>query len=303
MSNVTRLHPRPRENEPELKFHPLANVFPLMEGAAFDELVADIKAHGLIEPAVLYDEMILDGRNRYRACIKAGIEPKFTPFRGSDPAAFVISKNINRRHLTTAQRAAIAADLATMKSGARTDLAGNQARSQSRADLASNKARPQSETDLSSNELRSQDDAAKALKVSVSSLKRATAVKKASPELHEQVKEGKITLAAAERAAAPAGGKRAAKKAKAERNRKARERREAKRKQEAEAARKAREIESAEAKAKAEQLADDLIRAKLAQRVYDHLRDDDPYTLMRVIRDRLGDELEATAPCQATTQH
>jgi ParB-like chromosome segregation protein Spo0J len=87
-----------------LPFHPLADLFPLMEGREFEELVADIKAHGLHECIVLLDEQILDGRNRYRACLEAGVEPTFVPYRGEDPASFVISKNIHRRHLTFGQK-------------------------------------------------------------------------------------------------------------------------------------------------------------------------------------------------------
>jgi len=93
----------------ELKFHPLAQIFPLMEGDEFDALVADIKAHGLHEDINLYEGMILDGRNRYRACLAA--YGKFPRVRSldiddliDDPAAYVVSANIHRRHLTAEQK-------------------------------------------------------------------------------------------------------------------------------------------------------------------------------------------------------
>ncbi len=55
---------------PPREFHPVANLFPLMSGKAFDELVADIKNNGLREPILIDREgRILDGRNRYRACL------------------------------------------------------------------------------------------------------------------------------------------------------------------------------------------------------------------------------------------
>lgn len=82
-----------------------------MEGAELAALVSDITANGLIEPITVLDGMILDGRNRYHACIAAQVEPAFTPFSGDDPAAYVVSANLHRRHLSQEQKRDLIANL------------------------------------------------------------------------------------------------------------------------------------------------------------------------------------------------
>jgi transposase-like protein len=109
-------------DQDRIPFHPLADLFPLMEGAEFDELVADIEKHGLREAIVLYDGMILDGRNRYRACLAAKVEIRFekhfSEHHSADEAlAFIISKNIHRRHLKPEDRARILAELVAAQPG------------------------------------------------------------------------------------------------------------------------------------------------------------------------------------------
>jgi len=97
--------------------HPLAQLFPLMEGTAFEALVADIRANGLMNPITLRDDKLLDGRNRHRACAEAGVQPIFDVYDGPDPLAFVLSQNVARRHLDASQRAMIAAKLANIEHG------------------------------------------------------------------------------------------------------------------------------------------------------------------------------------------
>ena len=97
-----------------MELHPLCTLFPRMEGAEFDALVADIKAHGLRNPIITLDGMVLDGGNRFRACQAAGVAPRFTEFVGDSIVAFVLGQNLHRRHMTPGQQAAIVASAAPL---------------------------------------------------------------------------------------------------------------------------------------------------------------------------------------------
>jgi len=88
----------------ELKSHPAANAFPIMDDARFSELKADILVSGQREPVTVCDGMILDGRNRYRACLELGIDPQTRDFDG-DPWAFAWSLNGARRDMEGIVRA------------------------------------------------------------------------------------------------------------------------------------------------------------------------------------------------------
>lgn len=91
--------------EQHLAFHAAAEIFPLMDDRALRNLAADIEEHGLKEPIVLHpDGSILDGRNRYLACQRADVTPRFRTWDGIGSALdYVISLNLQRRHLTPGQ--------------------------------------------------------------------------------------------------------------------------------------------------------------------------------------------------------
>ena len=89
--------------------HPLAATFPMITGTAFEELKADIRNHGILEPIRLYQGMILDGRNRYAAAKAVGHQftaKDFKEWNGTlaEAEAWVISTNFHRRQLTNAQK-------------------------------------------------------------------------------------------------------------------------------------------------------------------------------------------------------
>jgi ParB-like chromosome segregation protein Spo0J len=92
--------------KPNGRVHEVAAMFPLLPDDELDELAADMKANGQLHPIILdRDGMLIDGRNRQEACKRAGIKPAYEVLNGQDPIAFILSANINRRHLTKGQQA------------------------------------------------------------------------------------------------------------------------------------------------------------------------------------------------------
>lgn len=162
------------------ELHPLCTLFPRLDADAFAALVEDIRANGLREPITLHDGMILDGGNRYRACLEAGVEPSFQNFAGDHIASYVLSANLHRRHLTAGQRASIVSSVADF------------AKAHPPHRLAASKKEEGNVPPLSTVAERAQ-----ASKVDRKTQKQADRVAKASPELSQKVAAGEIPLAKA----------------------------------------------------------------------------------------------------------
>ena len=79
-----------------LPVHPLADVFPLMAGAALADLTDDVALNGLRHPVTLLDGAVLDGRSRLAACRTASVQPRFVNFTGKDPPPFLMVVNVWR---------------------------------------------------------------------------------------------------------------------------------------------------------------------------------------------------------------
>lgn len=154
-----------------VQWHPYADLFPWIEGPAFDDLKADIAENGVLEPVVFFEGKILDGRNRYMAARDLGIEYPRVEYRGDDPLGYVVSLNLRRRHLTESQRSMVAAKLAKLPVGANQHTAI---------------AAP------------SQEQAAQTLGVSVDSVQRARKVQEVgAPALVAAVETGAVSVSAA----------------------------------------------------------------------------------------------------------
>lgn len=87
--------------------HPAAEMFPLMDHDEYIALKDSIRANGLYQKVkITPDDLVLDGRNRMRACTELGIVPEFEIYDGN-PYEYVWALNGARRDINPGQKAAI----------------------------------------------------------------------------------------------------------------------------------------------------------------------------------------------------
>lgn len=187
------VYPPTEDDAGTIAVHPAAKLFEMLPKAALQAMADDIKANGLREPIVLWEEQILDGRNRMTACQMAGVPPTFTTLlHCPDPYDYVRSANLHRRHLTDDDRAFCAA---RMKEHYQRKAAAHHVEASKTGGRGNKKTVGADAPTVS--ESRWYDLAAADWHVSAGAIKRADAIlsqSEALPELVDAVKAGTATL-------------------------------------------------------------------------------------------------------------
>jgi N6-adenosine-specific RNA methylase IME4 len=184
------------------KFHPVANIFPLMVGKPFERLVESIRVHGLLNPIWLHpDGSIIDGRNRYRACLEAGVEPWYREWDGKGSlVAFVVAQNIERRHLTKTQKALLGKALMPLlatEAKKRQQEAGRQQGHRGKEGGRGKKKPLSQKVDKGvsqANANRAMEQAAKIADTSRTYIAMVTKIEREAPEVYAQIESGELEI-------------------------------------------------------------------------------------------------------------
>jgi hypothetical protein len=99
--------------------HPICDLFPCMNEEDQASLRDDVAANGLLEPILLYQGQVLDGKLRFQACLDAGVEPRFREYDGDNPLELACGRNVTRKHLTPEDRKTAMEKVAPFESKAR----------------------------------------------------------------------------------------------------------------------------------------------------------------------------------------
>ena len=121
----------------DVQIHPAANLFPEMGDDDLASLTRSIRANGVRVPVVFCDGQLIDGRNRMRAALAAGMSTDRVPRRNlpsdTDPYLWAWDANCSRLDYTIGQKAAIRVKIE--------EASGDLARQRATIAEAANKAR------------------------------------------------------------------------------------------------------------------------------------------------------------------
>lgn len=250
-----------------LPVHPAASIFPMSDDETIQALAEDIKKNGLQEAIIVASygdptwhqkvidhggefwpdrgsvkdwgdtpkeireggriKVLIDGRNRLKACKIAGVSPygrssqPFNPLRydPGDPGweeyvrNWIYSRNFHRRHLTTSQKAMVGTDFLAlaeldakerMREGAKRGNDTKHGKTSGKAILPQASDQPEDKpVKLTKESRQARDEVAEKVGVSPRLVSDAKKIKSQSPELAAKVRDGEITVTEAKKTLNP----------------------------------------------------------------------------------------------------
>jgi len=180
-----------------MELHPACALFPPLPEEQLCALADDIKARGQLEPIEIWQGRIIDGRNRWLACEKAGVRPITRDYEAADEAEVIseiVSRNLKRRHLSETERARLGSKLVGMYE----EAASARKKGGQFGVYGARRSATTDEGEPASKPARASESAARDVNVSPRMVQQArTLDRHATPELQALVDAGEVKLSPA----------------------------------------------------------------------------------------------------------
>lgn len=183
--------------------HPAAEIPPPLAEDDYKALLDSIAQHGQQHPIILFEGRVIDGRHRYQACCELGIVPRVEHYAGNLTPLEIVRLNLARRHLNAGQKAIVSLSIEAYEAVLAKErqlnaaIRGNVTKHES--SVPANLPEPRDKT---ANPKRKQNEsrerAAAATGASARNVQKAKKIAAEAPDLLEKVRDGSVTLNAAE---------------------------------------------------------------------------------------------------------
>lgn len=181
----------------DLRLHREASLVPDMRPDEWAAFVADVRERGIVEPLVVCDTTVLDGRHRLRAAKETGLESvpvRMVQLDAAEARSFVIKAAVLRRHLTDGQRGMLSMMYA--KAHPKPRSGGPRPKSEQEA-TATPRGGGSSGHRSKARENPARTEAAALFNATPKATEKSAFVLAADPDLAEKVRTGEVTLAKA----------------------------------------------------------------------------------------------------------